>query len=432
MVCKSIMAIKAHLKNLSMLLIFGLLAMGNARRAEDCSKLLKHRDGTDRLKNFLGTLMERQVIGDEGLSRLTQGLESGELVNPITEAESEVSIRAVTHRKTLQRYVDGKEGEIDQKELLAWSKDALKKRKRVRVERTEVREETEDIYEKITFYPVKGGSFLTGNKPSRLEKLFQKDDRTPVHLPHTIEVMSTPVTQKQWVDIMEENPSHFKKGLGSIKVKVDGKLVTMRPDNPVEQVSWSSALVFANRLSEAHGLRPVYDLSKAKWRHGQDRAENGDLEMGDGTIGVNAPRGNYYKAQGFRLPTQEEQEYLLRAGGKEEGKYAFGDNENDLKEYAWYAENADGQTHPVGKRRPIIIDGHKFYDLHGNVKEWAWVLCDRAFANMCRPAMGGSFLNFPHDLRSSNYDRLNPGRPFRIGRGSYGIGFRLVRTIHHP
>ena len=38
-------------------------------------------------------------------------------------------------------------------------------------------------------------------------------------------------------------------------------LVKMQSDYPVESVSWWSVLVFANKLSERHGLKPVYDLS---------------------------------------------------------------------------------------------------------------------------------------------------------------------------
>ena len=37
----------------------------------------------------------------------------------------------------------------------------------------------------------------------------KEKDKVEVNLTHPIEVMSTPVTQKQWVEIMGENPSHF-------------------------------------------------------------------------------------------------------------------------------------------------------------------------------------------------------------------------------
>ncbi|MCY4644340.1 MAG: SUMF1/EgtB/PvdO family nonheme iron enzyme, partial [Bacteriovoracales bacterium] len=314
MVCKPIMGIKAHLKNLSMLLIFVLLAMISAAwSAEDCSQLLRQKDGakrdaTDGLKSYLGELMEGQLVGDEGLIRLIEGLERGEFVNPITKQDGDIDRKALIHRGGLQRYLDGREGEIDRKDLLKWSKDALKKRKRVRVERTEVREETEDLYQKIVFHPVKGGKFKMG----------EGDNKVDVELTHDIEVMSTPVTQKQWAELMGNNPSRFSDGEGSITMEINGKSITMRPDNPVENVGWWSALQFANRFSESRGLKPAYDLSV------------------EGEIRINAPKGDIYRAEGFRLPTEAEQEYILRAGGTAKGKYHFGNDESKLEKYAWF------------------------------------------------------------------------------------------------
>ena len=39
----------------------------------------------------------------------------------------------------------------------------------------------------------------------------------------------------------------------------------------------------------------------------------------------------YYQAEGFRLPTEAEQEYMLRAAGTANGKYYFGDKDNDAE-----------------------------------------------------------------------------------------------------
>ena len=77
-------------------------------------------------------------------------------------------------------------------------------------------------------------------------------------------------------------------------------------------------------------------------------------------------------AEGFRLPTEAEQEYLLRAGGVAQGEYAFGDDIDELEKYAWYAKNAGEETHPVGDLDPMLIEGRDFYELHGNVWEWGW------------------------------------------------------------
>ena len=36
---------------------------------------------------------------------------------------------------------------------------------------------------------------------------------------------------------------------------------------------------------------------------------------------------------------------------------------------AWYAENSDGEVHPVGEKVP---NGYGLYDMSGNVSEWVW------------------------------------------------------------
>ena len=396
---------------------------GIAHASHQCEKFLSSSPReteildkeTEGLMAYLGQLLEHQIIGDAELIRFLEGLEKGELVNPITKEKAMVSTAALIQQEGIQEYLDL--AELNKKELLRWSNESLKEKKRVRVKREETRKETQDVYQKIEFLPVSPGRFLMGD-----------NKKVEVTLTHPIEVMSTPVTQKQWVEIMGENPSRFSRGKDSIVVHVKGKSVRMNPDHPVERITWWSVLEFANRLSEKHGLEPAYDLKGVTWEQGT-QAENGTLQRKKGEVKINR---DYYQSEGYRLPTEAEQEYLLRAGGKSRGEYHFGDKEEDLEHYAWYLENSGGTTHPVGELRALVLEGREFYDLHGNVWEWGM---DRYVDTLLggdnplhtssapnRVGRGGGWYDGARHLRSANRGGDGPGDR------DDGVGFRLVRT----
>ncbi len=73
---------------------------------------------------------------------------------------------------------------------------------------------------------------------------------------------------------------------------------------------------------------------------------------------------------GGRLPSEAEWEYACRAGSG--GEWCFGSDEAQLADFAWYARNAFGATHPVGGKTANALGLH---DMHGNVLEW----CDDWF-----------------------------------------------------
>lgn len=67
----------------------------------------------------------------------------------------------------------------------------------------------------------------------------------------------------------------------------------------------------------------------------------------------------------YRLPTEQEWEHACRAGSK--GDFSFGSDAAMLGEYAWYAGNAEGVPHAVGKKK---ANAWGLCDMHGNVQEW--------------------------------------------------------------
>jgi len=79
---------------------------------------------------------------------------------------------------------------------------------------------------------------------------------------------------------------------------------------------------------------------------------------------------NWYEAHlfarwlGCDLPTEAEWEYACRSRGKDDLAFA------DLKrigEYAWYGDNSENRTHPVGTKR---ANSFGLYDVLGNLREW--------------------------------------------------------------
>ena len=221
------------------------------------------------------------------------------------------------------------------------------------------------------------GSFEMGSN--------ENADERPVHRVNVPSFLigKTEVTQGQWKAVMGSNPSWFSH---------------CGDDCPVEQVSWSGAQEFAQRLSQKTGKQ-------------------------------------------YRLPSEAEWEYAARAGSNT--RWSWGDSHLQSGEYAWDVSNSKGlntwfgqnKTQRVAQKKPNAFG---LFDMHGNVWEWvqdcwhdnytrapvdasAWTTgCSGSGST--RVLRGGSWIDYPSSLRSAIRYRYTPD--IRSADG----GFRLART----
>ncbi len=109
-------------------------------------------------------------------------------------------------------------------------------------------------------------------------------------------------------------------------------------NKPVEQLSWLAAAKYCNMRSLREGLEPCYQLEPVQCN---------------------------FEANGYRLPTEAEWEYACRAGTST--AYFYGIDPAKLSRYAWFGDNSNNTTHPVGMKAP---NPWGLFDMYGNVWEW--------------------------------------------------------------
>jgi formylglycine-generating enzyme required for sulfatase activity len=216
---------------------------------------------------------------------------------------------------------------------------------------------------------IPAGTFLMGSPA--VEGNADEHPEHEVELTRPFYMATTPVTQAQWAALMPSNPS-----------KIKGNIL------PVENVTWSHALEFIEKLSKVEG-------------------------------------------RCYRLPTEAEWEYACRSGSRT--TYHFGNDAKKLEEYAWYRNNSNGSTHPVRSRKP---NRWGLYDMHGNVWEWCSDWYDENYyknsptvdpkgpnSGRFRVVRGGSWYYSSTRLTAA---RRSPSSP-RAGSGN--VGFRCARDL---
>ena len=113
-------------------------------------------------------------------------------------------------------------------------------------------------------------------------------------------------------------------------------------------------------------------------------------------------------ADSYRLPSEVEWEYAARAGTTT--PFSFGEDAEDIDDYAWYADNSEETTHPVGEKKPNPWGLH---DMHGNVAEWVLDAFEEdAYDKLAKQKKGNSILErvtwpkeeYPCILRGGGWD----------------------------
>jgi formylglycine-generating enzyme required for sulfatase activity len=258
---------------------------------------------------------------------------------------------------------------------------------------------------------ISGGTFTMGSPWNEPERDVEDGPQHRVTV-STFYMGKYEVTQREWREVMGNNPSKFKG------------------DNlPVENVSWYDAVEYYNKRSQREGLTPAYTINKTR-RDPQNVAMYDEIKW---LVTWNR------NADGYRLPTEAEWEYACRAGTTT----PFSTGNNITTSQANYDGNYPYNNNAKGAYREKTVNVGSFapndwglYDMHGNVSEWCWDWFGGDYSSGAQTNPVGHATGAFRVLRGGSWDGLG-ARNLRSADRSFVIpsywdddlGFRLVRNL---
>ena len=193
--------------------------------------------------------------------------------------------------------------------------------------------------EVVIFGPVQ---FMMGNAAKNAKETCV-DGQHQVQISHSFVLGATDITLAEY---RRMNPDYLQDPDEKSRNNRSG-------DIPVMTVNWFMAARYCNWLSQQEGI------AQDQWC----------FEIGKGDNEVKM-KSDYQKLKGYRLPTEAELEFAIRANAQT--AYSFGETPDLLAQYAWYEQNSESQGWPVAQKKP---NDFGLFDSAGNAWQWCadWI-----------------------------------------------------------